>query len=247
MQTFVSDISQRIYPITEKISGNAIRQCVLDEIKKDHPDFNDTSKISLEEMNQYRNRYIKIALEKEMGTLTSLEKQVLDAMQNDKLLSDKLNEDKNDKLSYGQRLADKVATFGGSWRFIIIFGIFLTCWMIINIIFLTSKAFDPYPFILLNLILSCIAALQAPVIMMSQNRQEEKDRERAKNDYMINLKSEMEIRLLHDKIDHLIVNQQEKLMEIQQIQIDMMSDIIQYLDKGPIKNAKQTAEAENNK
>ena len=238
MQTFVSDISKNTYPITEKISGKAIRQCVMDEIRKDHPAFSEASKISLEEMNEYRNRYIKLALEKEMGTLTSLEQQVVDAMQNDQLLTDKLNEDKNDKLSYGQRLADKVATFGGSWKFIIIFGIFLFCWMVLNIVFLASKAYDPYPFILLNLILSCIAALQAPVIMMSQNRQEEKDRERARNDYMINLKAEMEIRLLHDKLDHLIVNQQEKLMEIQQIQIDMMSDIIQQLNKGPVKNIK---------
>jgi len=235
MQTFVSDISRKTYPSTEKVTGKAIRQCVLDEIKKDHPEFNDASNISLEEMNMYRNRYIKLSLEKEIGVITSLEQQVIDTMQNDQLLSDKLNDDKNDKLSYGQKLADKVATFGGSWRFIIIFGVFLTCWMILNIVFLASKAFDPYPFILLNLILSCIAALQAPVIMMSQNRQEEKDRERAKNDYMINLKSELEIRLLHDKLDHLIVNQQEKLMEIQQIQIDMMSDIIEHLDKGPLK------------
>jgi uncharacterized membrane protein len=170
-----------------------------------------------------------------MGILSSLEKQVVDAMQNDQLLTDKLNDDKTDKLSYGQKLADKVASFGGSWKFIIIFGAFLTVWMILNSILLAAKIFDPYPFILLNLILSCIAALQAPVIMMSQNRQEEKDRERAKNDYMINLKSELEIRLLHDKLDHLIVNQQEKLMEIQQIQIDMMSDIIGHLDKGPLK------------
>lgn len=235
MQTFVSDISHKTYPSADKVTGKAIRQCVLDEIKKDHPEFNDSSNISLEEMNIYRNRYIKLSLEKEMGTLTSLEQQVIDTMQNDQLLSDKLNDDKGDKLSYGQKLADKVASFGGSWKFIIIFGIFLSCWMALNVVFLASKAFDPYPFILLNLILSCIAALQAPVIMMSQNRQEEKDRERAKNDYMINLKSELEIRLLHDKLDHLIVNQQEKLMEIQQIQIDMMSDIIDHLDKGPLK------------
>lgn len=236
MQTFVSDISNKTYPITERISGKAIRQCVLDEIKKDHPEFNDLSTISLEEMNEYRNKYIKESVEKEMGTLTSLEQQVVDAMQNDQLLTDKLNDDEAaEKLSFGQRLADKVATFGGSWRFIIIFGVFLVCWMALNVVMLAAKAFDPYPFILLNLILSCIAALQAPVIMMSQNRQEEKDRQRAKNDYMINLKSELEIRLLHEKLDHMIVNQQEKLMEIQQIQIDMMNDIIKHLDKGPLK------------
>src|SRR4029079_13040383 len=95
---------------------------------------------------------------------------------------------------------------------------------------LANRSFDPYPFILLNLILSCLAAIQAPIIMMSQNRQEQKDRERAQNDYMINLKSEMEIRLLHEKIDHLIINQQEKLMEIQQIHVDMMNNILDRLN-----------------
>lgn len=90
-----------------------------------------------------------------------------------------------------------------------------------------NVVFDPYPFILLNLILSCVAALQAPVIMMSQNRQEEKDRERAKNDYMVNLKSELEIRMLHEKIDHLIITQQENLLEIQKIQAEMMQELMQ--------------------
>ncbi|HVX50685.1 MAG TPA: DUF1003 domain-containing protein [Chitinophagaceae bacterium] len=235
MQTFISDISKKTFPVNEKVTGSAIRQCVLDEIKKDYPWFSEANVVSLEEMNNYRNRYIKESLEKELGTLSSLEKQVVNAMQNDQLLTDKLNDDKNEKLSYGQKLADKVATFGGSWRFIIIFAVFIVVWMAINTILMATKAFDPYPFILLNLILSCIAALQAPVIMMSQNRQEEKDRNRAKNDYMINLKSELEIRLLHDKLDHLILNQQAKLMEIQQIQIDMMSDIIEHINKGPVK------------
>ena len=103
----------------------------------------------------------------------------------------------------------------------------MALWIGSNILFLKDRSFDPYSFILLNLILSCIAALQAPIIMMSQNRQEEKDRERAKKDYMINLKSETEIRLLHEKIDHLIIHQQQELLEIQQLQIDMMNDILE--------------------
>jgi uncharacterized membrane protein len=226
MQTFISDISGKSFPLTKRVSGKAIRQCIIDEIKKDHPDFDETKNISLDEITHYRNAYIQTTLANELGTLNDLEKQVVDTLKNDEFISERLNENNADKLTIGQRLADTVAAFGGSWRFIIIFGVFLICWMVLNIVFLASKAFDPYPFILLNLILSCIAALQAPVIMMSQNRQEEKDRERAKNDYMINLKSEMEIRLLHEKLDHLIINQQEKLMEIQQIQIDMMNDII---------------------
>ncbi len=231
MQTFESYISKKAFPIVERVTGKAIRQTILEEIRKEYPDFSQNSALSIGELNIYRNRYIQNSLTQELGTLTDLEKQVVETMQNDKILSDKLNDDKATKLSYGQKLADRVANFGGSWTFIIIFFIFLICWMILNVVFLNSHEFDPYPFILLNLILSCIAAMQAPVIMMSQNRQEEKDRERAKNDYMINLKSELEIRLLHEKIDHLIVNQQEKLMEIQQIQIDMMNDILQRLEK----------------
>ncbi|HEY6977995.1 MAG TPA: DUF1003 domain-containing protein [Chitinophagaceae bacterium] len=231
MQTFRSSISGNFYPVAQKISGKAVRQCIKDEIIKEHPDFNETSLLSTEELNHYRNLYIQNTLAKELGTLTDLEKQVVATMQNNRLITDKLHAGKKEKLTRGQKLADTVANFGGSWKFITIFCSFLICWMIINVMILSTKAFDPYPFILLNLILSCIAALQAPVIMMSQNRQEEKDRERAKNDYMINLKSEMEIRLLHEKIDHLIVNQQEKLMEIQQIQVDMMNDIIDRLDR----------------
>jgi len=231
MQTFISDISQKHFPLRERITGKNIRQCVLDEIKKEYPLFNDGSQASVAELNIFRNRYIQNSLVNELGTLNKLEQQVLKAMQNDELLSDKLIDNKPEALSAGQRLADKVATFGGSWKFIIIFSVFIFCWMLLNVLFLMNKGFDPYPFILLNLILSCIAALQAPVIMMSQNRQEEKDRERAKNDYMINLKSELEIRLLHEKLDHLIVNQQERLLEIQQIQIDIMNDIMQRLNK----------------
>jgi uncharacterized membrane protein len=231
MQTFTSSVSGKTYPLKEKISGTSVRACLVDEIRKDYPDFNDDSIISGEELNHYRNQYIQNALTKELGTLSDLEKQVVVTLQNNELITDKLLTDKQEQLTYGQRLADKVAAFGGSWRFISIFGVFLVCWMILNIVIFSNRGFDPYPFILLNLILSCIAALQAPVIMMSQNRQEEKDRERSKNDYMINLKSEMEIRLLHEKIDHLIINQQEKLMEIQQIQVDMMSDILERIEK----------------
>jgi uncharacterized membrane protein len=122
-------------------------------------------------------------------------------------LTDKLDGDEKQNLTFGQRIADKVASFGGSWTFIISFGVFIFLWISLNVLWLINKGFDPYPFILLNLILSYLAALQAPVIMMSQNRQEEKDRERSKNDYMINLKSELEIRTLHEKIDHFVMNQ----------------------------------------
>lgn len=112
--------------------------------------------------------------------------------------------EENKPLSFGDRMSDNIANFGGSWTFILSFMGFLLVWIAFNIYWLSNKGFDPYPFILLNLILSCIAALQAPVIMMSQNRQEEKDRERAKEDLKINQKAEEEIRSLHLKIDLLL-------------------------------------------
>jgi uncharacterized membrane protein len=230
MQTFKSDISGKSFPISGRVSAQMVRRHLMTEIKKEHPDFDENCFLSTEELNYYRTQYIQNALENELGELTGLEKQVIETLERGELLTNKLTEEKQETLSYGQKLADKVASFGGSWTFITFFGLFLFCWMILNAIILATHSFDPYPFILLNLILSCIAALQAPVIMMSQNRQEQKDRDRAKNDYMINLKSELEIRLLHDKIDHLINNQQEKLMEIQQIQIDMMNDILNRLE-----------------
>ena len=151
---------------------------------------------------------------------------VLQSLKEHSILSTKLELEEQSELTLGQRIADRVAEFGGSWTFILSFFGFLTIWIIANIFFLRSRTFDPYPFILLNLILSCIAALQAPVIMMSQNRQEQKDRERSKKDFMINMKAELEIRILHEKLDHLIMHQQQELIEIQKIQIDMMNEII---------------------
>ncbi len=231
MQYFKSRISNKEFPFKERVLGVSVRKSIMDEIHKEHPDFKDTDYLSLSELGYFREQYIRNSLVEELGELTKVEKQVLDYLKSDQLISNTFNEESCPNLTVGQKLADKVADFGGSWKFISIFAVFIICWMALNVFYLLNKGFDPYPFILLNLILSCIAAIQAPVIMMSQNRQEEKDRERAKNDYIVNLKSEMEIRMLHEKLDHLIVVQQERLMEMQQVQIDMLNDIIQKLKK----------------
>jgi uncharacterized membrane protein len=232
METFVSKTSGITYPISERIAGLLISPSILNLIRKEFPDFEETDFMSMQELAIFREKYMVEFLHKEMGELNSLEKKVLDSLNEKTSLTDKAEESLvTVDLTYGQRLADKVASFGGSWTFIIYFGVFILIWIIINIVFLANKSFDPYPFILLNLILSCIASLQAPVIMMSQNRQEEKDRERAKKDYMINLKSELEIRILHEKIDHLMLHQQQDLIEIQKVQIDMMNDILKNLKK----------------
>jgi uncharacterized membrane protein len=238
MQTFISDLSGSHFPITEKITAHAIRQELLALIRKEHPEFNNRCSLAISELNQYRQQYFEQLFLQEIGELTELEKTVLEKMRNDETLTDKLEDNmESAPLSLGQRLADKIADFGGSWTFIILFLSFILVWMAINLYWLTNKGFDPYPFILLNLILSCLAALQAPVIMMSQNRQEEKDRQRAKNDYMINLKSELEVRILHEKIDHLIIRQQQDVLELQQAQVELLNEITHAIDKQYARNS----------
>lgn len=157
---------------------------------------------------------------------------VQNAIEEEQLLSEKLiSAEKDQNLTLSQSLADKIAAFGGSWTFIITFLFCMAMWIVINIFFLKDKSFDPYPFILLNLILSCVAALQAPVIMMSQNRQEEKDRRRARNDYMINLKAEIEVRNLHSKIDLLMADQMKALFETQRTEIKILEELQMRLSR----------------
>lgn len=167
-------------------------------------------------------------LASEDAQMQKLHSIVQDAIMEEQLLTSKLSDDE-ENLSFGDRLADKVADFGGSWAFIITFGGIILGWIILNSFILLSRPFDPYPYILLNLILSCVAAMQAPIIMMSQNRQESKDRKRSENDYMINLKSELEIRNLHQKIDLSTEEQYKHLCEIQQQQIELMLDILKHV------------------
>lgn len=224
MEKFKSDLSGQEFPISERVSGKSIRQPIMELIQKDFPQFSTEEFLSLTELNDYREKYITEYLVRQTGELTELEQKVIDSISDRATLSDKLVEDETQR-TFGQKIADKVAAFGGSWTFIIAFLGFILIWICLNVFWLANRNFDPFPFILLNLILSCIAAIQAPVIMMSQNRQESKDRERAKKDYMINLKAELEIRSLHEKIDHLILRQQQEIVEMQKVQTDMLSDI----------------------
>ncbi len=209
--------------------GDLIRKSIFDLIKEDHPEFNEDSYVSLDELNKYRKKYIERIVKQELGELNSLEQEVVDSIKDQEFLSHDLEEISDKDLSIGQRLADKVAMFGGSWGFIIAFFGFMFVWIIVNVFVLLFQPFDPYPFILLNLILSCLASIQAPIIMMSQNRQEEKDRMRNLHDYQINLKAELEIRLLDEKMDHLIIHQNQRLTEMQELQADYMEDILKQI------------------
>ncbi|PKW20678.1 DUF1003 domain-containing protein [Flavobacterium lindanitolerans] len=229
MKKFKSDISGKEFPENERVTAKVVRKSILDFIKVEHPDFENDKCMSVDELRSFRERYIAEMLLKETGDLSEMEQTVLRALNDNTILADKLD-DEIQEFTLGQKIADKVASFGGSWTFILSFMAFLCLWIVGNVFILLNKGFDPYPFILLNLILSCIAALQAPIIMMSQNRQEEKDRERAKKDYMINLKSELEIRMLHEKIDHLLLHQEQSLVEIQKVQMDMMEDILKKIE-----------------
>jgi uncharacterized membrane protein len=170
------------------------------------------------------NSLLQQVLATENDQLKKLNEIVLRSLEEEKLLTRKLFEHNEERQTFSHRLADQLASFGGSWKFIIIFSSLMVGWIIINST-LMNQAFDPFPFILLNLFLSSLAALQAPVIMMSQNRKEERDRKQAENDYLVNLKSEIEIRNLHQKVDLLMAEQIQTLFRIQEQQIELMDDI----------------------
>lgn len=173
----------------------------------------------------------KTLLNSEIEQLAKLQRIVQKTINDEKLMVDNLLNPPEDILTKGQKISDKVASFGGSWLFIISFFIILFIWVVFNTFSPKDLIFDPYPFILMNLILSCIAALQAPIIMMSQNRVEEKDRKRSENDYLINLKSELEVRALHDKIDLLLEEQIKVLYDSQAKQLEILKSIESKLEK----------------
>ncbi|HNW70302.1 MAG TPA: DUF1003 domain-containing protein [Bacteroidales bacterium] len=173
------------------------------------------------------NKEIEIdkLLSDENAYINKLNKIVRHTLKEEELIVHNLLHPPEEIFTKGEKISDKVALFGGSWKFIILFVIVLSLWITFNVLAIGRYKFDPYPFILMNLILSCIAALQAPIIMMSQNRKEEKDRKRSENDYLVNLKAEMEIRSLHQKMDLLLGGQIKTLFETQEKQFAMLKEI----------------------
>ena len=231
MDKFTSDISGQQFPLEQRILGGSIRQPIFKLIRKEYPNFAKDKYIAATELTRFKEAYMTEFLRDESGQLSQLDQQVIQSFKDNKVISASMDGDVGGVTSIGARVADKVAEFGGSWTFIISFVIFLLIWIAFNIYWLHNKGFDPYPFILLNLILSCVAALQAPVIMMSQNRQEDKDRERARNDYMVNLKAELEIRELHEKIDHLIIRKEQELAQVQRGQVEKLDFLLKKMEK----------------
>ncbi|MDB5047195.1 MAG: putative rane protein [Fibrobacteres bacterium] len=221
-------ICKRQLPRGKCVPNKALRTALADHLRKGVTDWDPDGFICTEDLNRGRAEYVQRMLGTEKGKLSGLEAEVAQTFKDEQLITHKLMEESLEPDTFGQRMADHVARFGGSWRFLIAFACFLALWIGFNIVVMLvmrGKPFDPFPFILLNLVLSCLASVQAPIIMMSQNRLEARDRKRAENDYKVNLKAELEIRNLHEKFDHLLEHQWQYLMEIQQIQVELLEEL----------------------
>jgi uncharacterized membrane protein len=210
-------------PAKDTLRLDVVRPNLFERIKEAYPDLPPEGFICIDDLDRFRSAYVGELLRSERGELTNLEQEVVRSLAEHEMVAENTEAEFEVQRTFGERLSDHLANFGGSWSFLIIFGAVLVVWMAFNVV-AAQDQFDPYPFILLNLVLSCIAAVQAPIIMMSQKRQEAKDRLRSENDYRVNLKAELEIRHLHEKIDHILTRQWERLAEIQQIQLEMMQE-----------------------
>ena len=209
----------------EHIVFGTVRPSLADGLAAGTPTLAAEDLICRKHLTEQRTRYVEQLLERERGEISALERQVVESLAREETVARDVERAWEGRRTFGERVSDFVADFGGSWNFIIIFFVILLIWISFNVWAASRAVFDPYPFILLNLVLSCIAAIQAPIIMMSQKRREAKDRLRSENDYRVNLKAEFEIRHLHEKLDHLINRQWERLAEIQQIQLEIMEDL----------------------
>lgn len=217
-------ISGQTKPRRDLIDLEAVRPSLSDRIRREHPHLTPNALVSTGEIARYRARYIEELLRDENGEISELERKVAESLATNATLAENVEAEYEDKRTLGERLSDHLASFGGSWSFIIAFALVMAFWIGLNLFAGEKHAIDPFPFILLNLILSALAALQAPIIMMSQKRQEQKDRLRSLNDYKVNLKAELEIRHLHEKVDHLLNKQWQRLIDIQKLQLEIMQE-----------------------
>jgi uncharacterized membrane protein len=218
-------VTGQVVPEHELTPLALLRPPLAERIRAEHPDLKPDALVSRAAVAEYRGRMVEELLREERGEITRLEQEVIDSLARHETVTRNVDDGFDDRRTLGERWSDNVAEFGGSWAFMFLFALVLIVWMAVNMAMGTMRAFDPYPFILLNLVLSCLAAVQAPIIMMSQRRQEAKDRLRARNDYRVNLKAELEIRHLHEKLDHLLTRQWDRLAEIQRIQVELLEEL----------------------
>ena len=218
-------ICGRSYPREELVTGADVPYGVRQLILRDHPNWSPKESICLTDATRYRWEYVRRVLESERGALSSLEEDVLTSLREHEVFATNVESRLEGGWTRGERLADHLATFSGSWTFLGLFGAFMAVWVLLNTVALWWRAVDPYPFIFLNLLLSCMSAIWAPIILMSQNRQEAKDRRRSQHDYQVNLKAELEIRHLHEKIDYMLYHQWQRLLEIEEMQVESLAEL----------------------
>ena len=219
----VCALTGRELPWRDLVPVHALSSGLVELLARERPEIGLDATIDRREVARLRERHLRDLLAEERGELTALDTEVARSIAEADTISTNVAADYAEARTLGERLSDGLASFGGSWTFITVFATVLVGWMAVNVA-MAAGAFDPYPFILLNLVLSCLAAIQAPIIMMSQKRQETKDRLRSESDYRVNLKAELEIRYLHEKLDHLLTHQWRRLAEIQQMQIEIMQE-----------------------
>lgn len=217
----------RAQPAARLVHARGLRSALAEELAKRHPGaWSEDAQVCLDCRSAARVDHLLAELERERGELSEVEAEVARQAASHLAIAEQIDEQFERGITRGQRFADHVARVGGSWPFVIGFGVVLLVWIALNVLLLRERAFDPYPFILLNLVLSCVAALQAPIIMMSQNRMAARDRLQADQDFRVNLKAEIEVRSLHDKLDHVLHAQWQHMVEMQQLQIDLLNEIL---------------------
>ena len=222
---YVCQLCGKTKAYREVMRADLLRPMLIEQGRKTTPGWSPQGYVCLDDLDALRVGYVRDTLEAGRKELTAVDEEVLSSLGRADTLSRDVNSEFEGQFTLGEQVADRVASFGGSWRFIMLFGGIIVVWITVNAAQLLGGAFDPFPFILLNLVLSCLAALQAPVIMMSQNRQEARDRLRAEHDYMVNLKAELEIRMLTLKLDGLLHHQWQRLMEIQEVQMELLEEM----------------------
>jgi len=222
------ETQQKVCQICNSSDDKNLRPaCLVDEqivkLIQSKRNWDSSAWVCVGDLNYFRNAYVEKLIHEEKSEISDLEKTFLETLEKDQVVKE-LDAFTDKNLTRWERVADRLAEFGGSWTFIVLFLVLIAIWVALNTIFLIEHRFDPYPFIFLNLLLSCIAAIQAPIIMMSQNRQAARDQQKALQDYQVNLKAELEIRELHNKIDKLLIYHWQRLLEIQKIQTELMRD-----------------------
>jgi uncharacterized membrane protein len=225
MDKVTCSVCGRSFPRRDVVCGDQIRRQIRELMRQHVPGWDGSGCVCEDDLGEFRRRYVEAIVRRERKSIDRLEQEVIDTIHRSDFVADDPTRAYDERATFGQRAADAMASFGGSWAFIGVFAVVMVAWIAANGFALLARPFDPYPFILLNLILSCLAAIQAPVIMMSQNRQEAKDRLHADNDYKTNLKAEIEIRMLHEKLDHLLTSQWQRMAELQQMQAEVLESI----------------------